>query len=170
MIDGQKINLWVLHVLCSPTNYDRVRGAYSTKFYLARLRSKVQSAVKCENAKQFYEKEFLQGMWGPCVYDCLIQLFNSPAKTTIFTFLEVIFIHSIYSSSYPKKKQRKDPTKSEKKSLVRKVLAHCLLMSDHFATVHCKNTRAIRPDPQLVHKLFSLHNVDLTVNYGMQRS
>ena len=120
MIDGQKINLWVLHVLCSPTNYDRVRGAYSTKFYLARLRSKVQSAVKCENAKQFYEKKFLQGMWGPCVYDCLIQLFNSPAKTTIFTFLEVIFIHSIYSSSYPKKKQRKDPAKSEKKSLVRK--------------------------------------------------
>lgn len=51
MIDGQKINLWVLHVLCSPTNYARVRGAYSTKFYLARLRSKVQSAVQCENAK-----------------------------------------------------------------------------------------------------------------------
>ena len=38
-------------------------------------------------------------------------------------------------------------------------------MSDHFATVHCKNTRAIRPDPQLVHKLFSLHNMDLMVNY-----
>lgn len=38
-------------------------------------------------------------------------------------------------------------------------------MSDHFATVHCKNTRVKRPDPQLVHKLFSLHNVDLMVNY-----
>ena len=105
-------------------------------------------------------------MWGPCVYDCLIQLFNSPAKTTIFTFLEVIFIHSIYSSSYPKKKQRKNPAKSEKKRFgKKKVLAHCLLMSDHFATVHCKNTRVKRPDPQLVHKLFSLYNVDLMVNY-----
>ena len=81
---------------------------------------KVWSGVMCENAQYFYEKEFLEGMWGPCVYDCSIQLFISPAKTTIFTFLEVIFIHSIYSSSYPKKKQRKDPTKSEKKSLVRK--------------------------------------------------
>ena len=39
-------------------------------------------------------------------------------------------------------------------------------MSDHFTTVHCKNTRAIRPSPQVVHyKLFSLHNLDLTVNY-----
>ena len=150
MTDGQKINLWVLHVLCSPTNYAgvwvackaqthfrpsllslrkirrersddrkcvcasqaRVWGAYSTKFYLPRFCSKVQSAVKCENAKQFYEKEFLEGMWGPCVYDCLIQLLISPAKTTIFTFLEVILIHCIYSSSYPKKKQRKDPAKS----------------------------------------------------------
>lgn len=36
-------------------------------------------------------------------------------------------------------------------------------MSDHFATVHCKNKRVIRA--QLVHKLFSLHNVDLVVNY-----
>lgn len=96
----------------------------------------------------------------------MLQLFISPAKTTIFTFLEVIFIHCIYSSSYPKKKQRKDPAKSLKKKFgKRKVLAHCLLMSDHFATVHCKNTRVIRLDPQLVHKLFSLHNMDLMVNY-----
>lgn len=145
-------------------NYARVWGAYSTKFYLGRLRSKVQSGVMCENAQYFYEKEFLEGMWGPSVYDCYNYL-SHRQKLLSSHFLKLFLSTASTPALIQRRSRGNTPLKVKKKSGKRKVLAHCLLMSDHFATVHCKNTRVIRPDPQLVFKLFSLHNMDLMVNY-----
>ena len=47
MIDGQKINLWVLHVLCSPTNYARGQGGLLNKvlFGKAPLQGPVRGEV-----------------------------------------------------------------------------------------------------------------------------
>lgn len=36
----------------------------------------------------------------------------SPAKTTVFTFLEVKFIHCIYLRGYPQQEQRNEPARN----------------------------------------------------------
>lgn len=66
-------------------------GAYSTKFYLGRLCSKVQSRVMCENAQYFTKRNFWKGCGDP-VYMIV---------TTIYLTGKNYYLHISWSYFYP---------------------------------------------------------------------